>query len=264
MTKANSSWEFRGVNLAQEGWYVRALGASEQVPARRGENLVVPGRIGRYQTGNKPLDERRLSLAMQVESQPAGGGVRSGSTLWANLETLKAAFAQDGIGTLKHQNAQGTTRLATAEVINTVEFDPGGPDHYAFVVEFAMADPFWYAEAAGTTTQSISMDPQNVTVNNPGTYRAVKPVYRIVGPATNPKLAVGSTWVQYTGSVANGGTLTIDCGAYTATNGTADVSGDITHDGDLVWLPLAVGVNSVACTGMTGGTFVAVFTAAYI
>ena len=264
MTKANSSWEFRGVNLQQTGWYVRALGAPEQVPGRRGENLVVPGKTGRYQTGSKPIDERVLSLAMQVESQPMGGGARSGSTLWANLDTLKTAFAKDGTGTLKHQNAQGTTRLATVEVINTVEYDPGGPEHYAFVVDFAFADPFWYAEAAGTTTAAISMDPQNVTVPNNGTYRAMKPVLYVVGPATNPKLTVGSTWVQYTGAVSAGGTLTIDCGAYTATNGTANVSGDITHDGDVVWLPLPTGNNTVTVEGCSGGSFTAVFTAAYI
>ncbi len=264
MTRANIGWEYRGVNLQQEGWYVKALGAPEQIPARRGENLVVPGRVGRYQTGNKPFDERRLSLALQVESKPAAGGARSGSTLWANLDTLKQCLAADGTGTLKHQNAQGITRVATAEIINIVEFDPGGPEHYAFVAEFAFADPFWYAEAAGTTTASVSADPQTVTVNNPGTYRALKPVYRIVGPATNPKLAVGSSWLQYTGAVASGGTLSIDCGAYTATNGTVDASGDITHEGDLTWLPLAVGTNSIVCTGMSGGSFTAVFTAAYI
>jgi len=35
--------------------------------------------------------------------------------------------------------------------------------------------------------------------------------------------------------------LTIDVDGWTATNGTVDVSGDITHDGDLVWLPVPVG-----------------------
>ncbi len=264
MTKANVSWTFRGTNLQQEGWYVRALGAPEQIPGRRGEDLVIPGLTGRYHTGNKPLDERRLALALFVESQPAAGGARSGSVLWTNLDTLKQCFAADGRGTLTHQNAAGSTRTALAEVVNTVEFDPGGPEHYAFVVEFMFADPFWYAQAVGTTTASITADPQTVTVNNPGTYRALKPVYSVVGPATNPKFAVGSSWLQYTGVVAAGGTLTVDCGAYTATNGTVDASGDMTHAGDLTWLPLEVGNNSVVCTGMNGAAFSAVFTAAYI
>ncbi len=255
MTKAVTEWEYRGIDLTTVAYNVRALGAGEQVPARRGENLAIPGKTGRYLTQNKPLDERRLTLAMFVDAQPTTGGARSGSQLWANLETLKKVFAADGAGTLKAKNAGGTaeggtTRVATVEVINTVEFEPEGPWNYGIAVEFVFADPFWYAEGATVVgPTNISSNPQNIALNNVGTYRAEKATLTLVTPAggtvINPKFAVGGYYVQYTGTVEAASTLTISCGSYTATNGTLTVTGDITHDGGLPWLVIPTGTSDL-------------------
>jgi len=68
---------------------------------------------------------------------------------------------------------------------------------------------------------------------------------------TDPKFAIGSTYVEYTGTVSAGGTLAINCSTWTATNGTVDVSGDITHEGDLVWLPIPIGT-AVTCAVSAG------------
>lgn len=242
MTKANSNWEFRGTDLSTVAWNVRALGAPEQVPTRRGENLVIPGKTGRQSMSSKKLDERRLQLSMFVKATPQGGGDMSGSQLWANLDTLKKLFATDGVGTLKHESGAGTTRIALAEVVDTVEFQPEGPWHYVFVVEFAMADPFWYAEAGrtfGPTT--ITGSPQNMAIANNGTYQSAKGILRVTGQIVDPKVEIDDYWVQYTGTVSSGSTLTIDVGNYQALLGTVDVSGDISHSGGLEWLIVPTG-----------------------
>ena len=256
MTKAVTDWEYRGIDLTTVAYDVRMLGAPEQVPARRGDNLVVPGKTGRFRTSLKPLDERRLTLAMFVDAQPPAGGARSGSQLWTNLETLKKVFAADGIGTLKAKNAggtgaSGTTRVATVEVINQVDFDPGGPWHYGLAVEFAFADPFWYAENATVVgPTNITSNPQNIALDNIGTYRAEKPTVTLLTPAggtvINPKFTVGDYYVEYTGTVAASGTLVLSCGSFTAMKGTQVVTGDIAHDGGLVWLSLPVGSADLA------------------
>jgi hypothetical protein len=267
MSSVNEAWEYDGVDLTTYGYDVKALGANEQVPAYRGENIIVPGKTGRVHTA-KVMDERYLSLGMIVRGSETGNKTAmSGSALWTNLDTLKKCFAKGGARTLKHQS-NGTTRLATAEVANVVEFTPGGPYHYDFVVEFVMADPFWYAEAASTVgPTTITAGTQNITVSNNGTYENQGAVITFTGPGVNPKFTVDSCYVQYTGSVSAGSTLSIDVSAYTATIGAATVTEDITHDGDTAWLPFPTGDNTltVECASYgTTTTVQVVYTEAYI
>jgi len=269
MTKALTQWEYRGIDLSTTAYDVRALGANEQVPARKGGNLDVPGKTGRFRTTLKPLDERRLTLIMFVDAQVSGGGTRSGSQLWTNLELLKKTFAYDGIGTLKAQSAHGTTRVADVEVINQVDFDPQGPWHYGIAVEFAFADPFWYAENATTVgPTSISSNPQNIALDNIGTYQAEKATITLVVPGTvaTPRFTDGSYYVEYSGTVV-GGTLIISCGSYTAYSGTSNVTGDIVHDGGLVWLSIPPGSSDLtfsAATVLGTPTVTATWTAAFL
>lgn len=275
MSRANDSWEWNGLSLNTRAWDVRALGAEEQVPPRRNENIVVPHRTGRTSV-QKFIDERVYPLAGFVKGCDSNlGGAMSGSALWTNLDTLRASFAIGQTHTLKCKNAAGTTRLATAEIQQQVSFVPQGPDHYAFVVEFVMADPWWYAETATTVgPTTLTSSPQNVAVTNSGTYQAEKPTVTITGAITNPMLAytwnTTSCWVKYTGVVASGETLTVNCNTFTATLGTVDVSGNMSHDGAIWWLVLPTGVNTVTVTGSALGTAAAAptitisFTAAYV
>jgi len=112
------------------------------------------------------------------------------------------------------------------------------------VVDFNLHHPLWQAESANSQgPTNLTSNPQNVTLANNGTYRNEHGTISLVvpGTVTDPKFTIGSDYVEYTGTVYNGGTLLIDIDNWTATNGTVDVSGDITHDGDLVWLPIPVG-----------------------
>lgn len=258
MSSVDKGWEFRGTDLTTLAYNVKALGAPEIVPGRRGENLVVPGKTGRTRT-TKYMDQRILALGMQVFGRDSStGGAMSGSQLWTNLDTLKKLFATDGQGTLKFQHAAGTTRWCMAEVINTVEFAPTGPDSYDFMVEFVMPDPLWYDEQTTTVGPSnVTSSPTNITVANSGTYKSEKAEFTVIasnGDLVNPKLTIDDYYVLYTGTVASGGTLTIDCEDFTATKGTADVTNDITHDGGIVWLPVPTGSNTLAVTADSVGT----------
>ena len=252
-------WEWAGVNLTTYAYNVRYLGAGESVPPRRGENLAIPGKTGRHLSTLKPLDERIVTLAMwvkDVESSTGAFGTAREETLQTNLDTLKRAFARDGTALLKHSMA-GTTRQAPAEILSSVQFEPfGTAPYYQFVVEWVMHYPFWRAETARTTgPTNLTTSPQNVTLVNNGTYRNEQGTISVTGQIVDPKLTIGDDWVQYTGTVAAGGTLTIDCASWVATNGTVDVSGDISHEGDLVWLPIPTGTAvTLAVSGTSMGT----------
>lgn len=264
MTQA---WEYDGVDLTTLAYNVRLLGAPLDVPDRRGDNVIVGGRSGRLYVP-KLFDQRTVTLAMFVrDTHPTSGGGGSEAQLLANLDALRGLFARDGQHVLKHTMG-GVTRVATAEVASAIEFQPRGPNLYAFVVEFVLADPLWYAQSATTIgPTAIIQSPQNIAVNNGGTYKAEKPRLTVTGPITNPKFTIGSVWVMYTGVVQDGSTLVIDCGAWTATVDGTNVADDITHDGALRWLEVPVGVSTLTVESSGYGAATAVtleFTAAFI
>jgi hypothetical protein len=260
------TWEYDGVDLTTLGYNVRLLGAPVNVPPRRGENVVLPSRTGRLYAA-KRLDERTVSLAMFVkDTHPTNYGAGSETQLLANLDALRGLFARDGQHVLKHTMAS-STRLATAEVVNAVTFEPlGAGNAFGFSVEFLLADPLWYAQTVTTVgPTTIGQSPQNITVTNGGTYRGEKAILTLVGPLSNPKLAIGATWVQFTGAVGAGQTLVLRCEDFTATLAGADVSGNVSHAGALSWLPLPVGVNTLAVTtGTLGGSVTVAWTAAFV
>jgi len=66
-----------------------------------------------------------------------------------------------------------------------------------------------------------------------------------------PRFAIGDNYVEYAGTVASAGTLVISCGSFSATSGTVPVTGDITHDGGLVWLSIPVGSADMAVSAST-------------
>jgi len=260
-------WEYSGTDLQTLAYDVKLLGDAQSIPPRRGDNVVIPSRDGRYHT-SKYLDQRTLSLAMFVSDKHPTGGAASEAQMLANLDTLKALFSQSGQHELRHTMG-GETRYAQAEVISEVHFKPKGYNNlFIFTVDFVLADPAWYAAAStviGPTT--IIQSPQTIEVVNDGTYPSYQAVLTVEGPIENLKFTVGTVWVSYSEPVADGETLVLDCGTWIATLDGVDVSGYISHEGSLKWLEFPVATNSLVVTssGWDGGTTVQVeFTKAYL
>jgi hypothetical protein len=261
------TWEYDGVDLTTLAYNVRLLGAPLDVPNRRGDNVIVGGRSGRLYVP-KQFDQRKVTLAMFVrDTHPTSGGSGSEAQLLANLDALRGLFARDGQHTLKHTMG-GVTRVAKAEVASAIEFQPRGPNLYAFVVEFVLADPLWYGESSVIIgPHGVSFTPYNIGVNNHGTYKAEKVVITVTGEMTNPRFTVGQIWVQYNGTVAGGETLIIDGGDWKAEKNEVDATKDISHDGAIRWLELPVGISTLTVTGTVGSptpTVKVEFTPAYI
>lgn len=252
MTIADAAWSLDGTNLATLGYAVRALGA-EDLPERRGENVLVPGVDGRTLLA-KTYEERVLPLALWVDSRGTSGGVRSAAQLASNLFALKALFGADGAHTLAR--TFGTTTLQSSVEVRTLRIMPGGPYHYDMLAELVMTDPMWYATAATTATTGFSSVPATLSVTNPGTYVARAMTITLTCPAspaaslTNPKIAVGSFWVKYSGVVAAGQSLVITTRPFAATYAGNSVISLITwnESNGALWLELAKGSNTITVT----------------
>jgi hypothetical protein len=260
------AWEYAGIDLTRIGYNVRLLGAPLSVPERRGDNLVIPQKVGRYWVP-KALDQRIVSLAMYVRNVPASGGTASEANMLANLDVLRGLFAQPGQHLLKHQFGS-VVREQFAEVVNLVEFQPAGKlNVYNLVVEFLLASPMWLAQTTTTVgPTNLTTNPQNVAVTNPGSYRAEGSVLTLKGEIVDPVLTCSGVWVKYTGTVASGNSLVINCASWTALNDGLDVSGDISHEGDLIWLVIPPGVQTVRmdCASMDAAALTVAFKAAYV
>lgn len=247
------SWTFDGTDLTTYAYNVGILFAPLSIPPRRADNLVVPGRTGRVYVP-KVFDQRIVSLGMWVRDVIPGTGLSpSEAQLLTNLDALRKLFAQNGRSALNHVMG-GVTRTVQAEVVNTITFQPRGSRLYRFVVEFLLPDPLWRASSAtqvGPTT--IDSNPKNITVDNDGTYRVEDAVFTITDEISAPRLTIGSIYVEYAGDVAAGETLVIDVGDFTAELDGTNVAGDITHDGDLLWLPIETGSNTLVVSANSIG-----------
>src|SRR5207247_2651758 len=109
------------------------------------------------------------------------------------------------------------------------------------------------------------------SVDNPGHDIAAHANLEIdlIGPLTDPRLtnatANPSVWVQYTGSIGSGQTLTLDVGGYTAALGDGtNLIGGISHSGARHWMGLLPGTNSLTLSGSGGGSAVLRFRPPYV
>jgi hypothetical protein len=254
MTRVNVGLEYRGFDLMTRGWTVKALGLPESVPARRGENLVVPGRPGRFLT-RKPLDQRVVTVAILVDSRhpTIESEARTDVQLWENLDALRKVLAEDGPGELRY-TTPGGTRVARAEVTSFVEFKPEGPWSYSALVEFTLADPFWYDETpvvVGPT--AIIQNPQNFSLSNPGTYWS-EPKITLTGPAQAPRFEVGAIWMECGFNLSTGQTLVIDVASFSAKVDGVERAGLVEHDGHRSWLIVPAGVSTLVAKVAGFGT----------
>lgn len=256
MTIANPSLSFDGVNLMTLAYKVRALGLDESLPARRGENVVVPGVAGQTYVA-KEFEQRAIDMLMWVAAVgTAGGSAWAASSMGDNINTLTALFGADGTHTIAR--TRGTTSLTGTVEVRDVRFSPGGAYHYDVGVSLVMPDPLWYAASVTTASTGFSSLPTSgLAVTNGGTYVARNMTVTLACPAspaaslTNPKITIGSFWVEYTGVIAAGQSLVIQPHLFAATvAGSSVVSQmDWNESNGPVWLELARGANSAVASG---------------
>ena len=251
MTIANTALSFDGTNLMTLAYNVRSMGIDESLPARRGDNILIPGINGQTYV-SKDYEQRNIEIAMWMHTRgTATSSTVSAANAGTNIETLTALFGADGTHTLTR--TRGTTTLTATVEVRNVRIEPLGPYHYGVGLSLTMAGPFWYATGTTTASGSVGSGTTTISVINNGTYQVQKAIITLTTSAgtgiTNLTLTSGGTWVKYTGIADDGDVLVINTGNYTATLNGTSVLGNITHNtSNTRWLSIPRGTNNVVAT----------------
>ena len=253
---AKELWSFNGVSLNTLAWSAaHELSKGIGVPAKRGSNLKVPYIYGeRYRT--KMFEPRVVSLPMAVRGiDKTTGLIPAGKTekeqLFENIDYLSGVFTTRTQAALRRTWPDGATiREAQAEVVSELSIPPTVPLMTKFVVDFYLADPFFYGLAQTNLLTTVDSNPETWTHTNPGTAPAIKMEIKIYGPMDSPKLEnlSNGVWIQYNGSIGSGDTVTIDTAAFTMLKGSTNMISALRHQGSPLWFILERGSNSLKVT----------------
>lgn len=272
MSTTTEFWDVNGTSLHTLAWNIETLNGRQRVPQYRGDDQRVPFRPGAIWRPKQP-DSRTLTLAMWVLGCNTDGSAPAGSARAKfndNREQLIKLFfdptAQLSL-TKRWQTISSGLKSATAlaELVSDMDATMLGIDGAQFAVDLRLADPYFYGVTSSPAALAVSV---GAVVNNPGVAPVQKMTIVFNGGLTNPRLTNTTTgvWVQYTGVIAGGASVTLNTDLFTAvTNTSVNVIGAITHQGARNWLPLKVGNNTLTLTASAGtGTCSVSFQPPYI
>lgn len=263
-------WSVNGISLHQFGWSVTTLsGTRYALPTKRGENTpyaYIPGSSHRI----KVDEERVISLQMfMTGSDPATGipgsnPVQKWNDNWDTLRRLVYSPTGSQV-TLTRRTlltnwlGSGTPLLtvdALAEMTGTMEPTMTGRTRAEFVLDFTLADPYFYG---GSETQNLTKDIISPVVNTGHVVAKARHMsIDLIGPLTNPTVTNLSTSpvtsVTFTGTIGSGSTLTINVSQFQALLAPANTNqiAKISHSGNRNWFALYPGNNNIRLTATSG------------
>jgi hypothetical protein len=262
-------WTFDSTDLSTYAVLVRDIGDAEDLPALRGDDVAVPYLPGRIWTPKLP-DSKRLSLALLIRDEDAAGALTEPTPqrqAQVNLDALRTLFARPGRRSLVHILPDGTSRTAEAECVSfQVSESRGRRQAFLAVVDFLLADPFFYGADVVDAARSIPASPTDFTFIHPGTVRTNKVTFDFTGPIANPRITQQTTgiYVECLVTVGAGLHLVIDCERFTATNDGLNAVGSIRHSGDFRWMLIEPGSQTLRVTATSpGGTLTTTAAAPY-
>lgn len=266
-------WTFRGVDLSTYARVIRRVEA-DNLPPLRGDNIVVPAVTGE-RWARKRAGARRTGLALYVLGQDDAGVVTEPTALRqarANLDALYAVLGLRTTGSLVRIMPDGSTRTAAAEVVGIeVADNPVGGEALGIVVDFELADPWFYGATVVSGPQAIAASPTNFAIAYAGTVESHRLLLDFLGPIANPRLANlsvdagGAYYVECLVTVAAGEHLLIDTGLWTAYNDVDLAIGSIRHSGGFEFMKLLPGSNNLRVTATSpGGSLTTTFAPAYL
>lgn len=241
-------WDLAGTPLETYAWNLKTRGGSLRgTPNPRGDNQPVPYRHGKRFLP-KFRDSRILQFNMWILGSNDDGSVPVGTTKLdtfnANYEALADLFDFDGQRVLTKRWLEGITpRSATALVEYAGGLEPSMRGQYLadFSPSLLLADP-WFYEAP--VTIAIDGGAKIIRGDRPTDFMTIT----FTG-GTNPRLTIGTRWIQYTG-VVGGSPVTIDVNERSAARAGLYVNGAISRDMfDPNWLELPVGSVTPVLTG---------------
>ena len=246
-----SSWSFRGTALDDLG-IVTQVSDSLMMPARRGDNVLIPFLDGRVFV-EKQFEQRSMALGLEIVEETR-------AALEAKMDVVKALFGRRSLGTLTQTLEDLSVRSCQAEYAGDLNLTPVSPLCVRMVLEFVMPDPFFRATTLFSDTTVIDASPKAYTITNAGTADERNPTIVLTGPLLNTVITnvTNGCVLTYTGTIASPRVVTItksSTGEYTATNDLgANVIGNVTHSGDAALFVVDAGDNDLSVADGTHTT----------
>lgn len=216
-----------GVPLDTYAYLVTDVSGLMVTPARRGENVVVPGRHGRIRSVSKKFDSVDGVLPMWVNGALPDGSIPVDSDdrrEWFKRrdELLRLLYADPLI--LKFTRPDGHAVNVTAEVVESVAFERMAMQPEAQVNVALTFNEFWQdADSVSTTVAGPTGTPEALTEFEGATAPMSDLLITVFGPCNNPMLTHGDRWVKYNGVIAAGRQLVLNTEIWKPSSGTGAI-----------------------------------------
>jgi hypothetical protein len=217
-----------GVPLDTYAYLVTDVSGLMVAPAKRGENVVVPGRHGRIRAVNKKFDSVDVVLPMWVNGALPDGSIPTGSSdriEWFRRrdELLRVLHADPLI--IEFTRPDGHAVNTVAEVVDSLAFERMAMQPEAQLnVALTLNEPFWQdADSVSQTVTGATGATQALTEFEGATAPMSDLLITVFGPCNNPMLAHGDRWVKYNGVIASGRQLVLNTEIWKPTPGTGTI-----------------------------------------
>ena len=262
---ASEFWYVDGFNLSTVAYDIVTRDGLDSTPVVVGENVAYNQQHGERWV-RKYFGPARKQLTLYVSSKSISTGFEGANldeqrkNLDANIDFLTRLFSRrNKLLTVKRDLSDGTSRVAQAEVVMTMDPVTIGLSSARMGVELFIPSGFWRDENSSTLADNIAPG-TNIVLSNLASASAPMTdlTFNVTGPITNPRVTdvESASWVQYNGAIGAGTTLSIVNSTMTITGGTL---ANMTHAGEVNWLtlyPTATNGTRVtfAGSGTTGAT----------
>lgn len=266
--------EIDGIDFRGHGFNAVSRSGRYNLPNKRGENLVLPGASGATFLPNKPLEVGVGTLSVFVVGMttsgenvviPATHALRK-QAFEDNMAILMRLFTRPHrLSVIRAADPAGGIRRASVEWKEWGEPEVmAGGTRAEFSIGYEIPGVWWEDESA--TVQSATAGATlpktlNLTSFTGMTGFIEDAVFSVPGPITNPRITDSQTgaWVQYTGTVPNGQTWTLDVAAATSIVNSLSVMANTTHVGGYKLLTIPNEYNGtntpqLVLSGSGGGT----------
>jgi hypothetical protein len=218
-----------GVSLASYAFMAPDISGLMTVPARRGDNVVVPGRHGVVPNGVKMFEAGELVLPLWiVGADPVTGALPTveqerEAFFTRRDELLRLLYADPLVAAYTRPN--GHTVRARVEVADVLDFTRRYDEPLAKVsIALRTLDAFW--EDADSVSQTVA-GATGVVVPLTAFVGSTAPVSDLLitatGPVNNPMWAHGDRWVKYNGVISTGRQLVLNTETWQVSPGTGSV-----------------------------------------
>lgn len=268
-------WDVDDTSLQTLCMNVESLAPKWGLPPLRGSNRKVAYLRGQ-RWKPKQVDSRTIPLGMWVTGLTPDGMVPligQERQFNANMTALQQLLWHDGtrqVALTKRWRDPDTGAVVAATAMAEVrpfDVEMRGPYSAKMVVEFDLADPYFYGEAQ---VVPLAVGVSQI-VQVPGDVPTSRIVMMANGQLTTPTVTNRTPepdiWMKMGAAVADGDRVLIDADAYRAIRESddANLSGAVTRSGARKWMMLLPGGNDMLLTASAGaGTVDLTYAPAYL